>query len=43
MKILISDEFDPSLPAKLEVFGEVTQDTEQLEDVDVVLVRSKTR
>lgn len=43
MKILISDEFDPSLPAKLEAFGEVTQDKEQLEDVDVVLVRSKTR
>ena len=43
MKILISDAFDPSLPAKLEVFGEVTRDKEQLEDVDVVLVRSKTK
>ncbi len=43
MKILISDAFDPSLPAKLEVFGEVTADTSQLGDVDVVLVRSKTK
>ena len=43
MKILISDAFDPSLPAKLEVFGEVTQDKEELPDVDVVLVRSKTK
>ncbi len=43
MKILISDAFDPSLPAKLEVFGEVTDDKDQLADVDVVLVRSKTK
>ncbi|MCG6949999.1 MAG: NAD(P)-binding domain-containing protein [Acidobacteria bacterium] len=43
MKILISDAFDPSLPANLEVFGEVTADTSQLGDVDVVLVRSKTK
>jgi len=26
MKILISDAFDPSLPAKLAAFGEVTDD-----------------
>lgn len=43
MKILISDAFDPSLPTKLEAFGEVTDDKERLADVDVVLVRSKTQ
>jgi D-3-phosphoglycerate dehydrogenase len=43
MKILISDAFDPSLPEKLTAFGEVTDDKEQLADVDVVLVRSKTK
>jgi len=42
MKILISDAFDPSLPAKLEVFGEVTDDKDRLAEMDVVLVRSKT-
>ena len=43
MKILISDAFDPSLPAKLEVFGEVIDDKDRLPEVDVVLVRSKTQ
>ena len=43
MKILISDAFDSSLPAKLEVFGEVTDDKDRLEEMDVVLVRSKTK
>ena len=43
MKILISDAFDPSLPAKLEGFGEVTDDKARLPEVDVVLVRSKTK
>ena len=43
MKILISDAFDPSLPAKIEVFGEVTDDKDRLEEIDVVLVRSKTK
>ena len=43
MKILISDAFDPSLPAKLEVFGEVTNDKDRLAEMDVVLVRSKTK
>jgi len=43
MKILISDAFDPSLPAKLEAFGEVIEDRERLPEVDVVLVRSKTK
>jgi len=43
MKILISDAFDPSLPAKLEAFGEVIDDKERLPEMDVVLVRSKTK
>ena len=43
MKILISDAFDASLPGKLSRFGEVTEDKGQLPDVDVVLVRSKTK
>ncbi len=43
MKILISDAFDPSLPEKLEVFGEVTDDQDRLEEIEVVLVRSKTK
>jgi len=43
MKILISDAFDPSLPGQLEGFGEVTDDKERLPEMDVVLVRSKTK
>jgi D-3-phosphoglycerate dehydrogenase len=43
MKILISDAFDPSLPEKLAAFGEVTEDKDRLAEVDVVLVRSKTK
>ncbi len=43
MKILISDAFDPSLPDKLTAFGEVTDDKDRLEEMDVVLVRSKTK
>jgi D-3-phosphoglycerate dehydrogenase len=43
MKILISDAFDPSLPDKLTAFGEVTDDKDRLPEVDVVLVRSKTK
>jgi D-3-phosphoglycerate dehydrogenase len=43
MKILISDAFDPSLPGKLEAFGEVIEDKDRLPEVDVVLVRSKTK
>jgi len=43
MKILISDAFDPGLPAKLNKFGEVTDDKAQLAEADVVLVRSKTK
>jgi len=43
MKILISDAFDPTLPGKLKAFGEVTDDKDQVPDVDVVLVRSKTK
>lgn len=43
MLILISDAFDKSLPDKLKVFGEVTEDTSRLGEADVVLVRSKTK
>ncbi|MHC4943849.1 MAG: NAD(P)-dependent oxidoreductase [Planctomycetota bacterium] len=43
MKILISDAFDPSLPGRLEKFGEVTDDKGQVGDANVVLVRSKTK
>ena len=43
MLILISDAFDPGLPAKLEKYGEVTEDKGRLPEADVVLVRSKTR
>ncbi len=43
MLILISDAFDKSLPEKLKVFGEVTEDTSRLREADVVLIRSKTK
>ncbi len=43
MKILISDAFDPSLPEKLSKYGEVTEDKSMLPEVDIVLVRSKTK
>ena len=43
MLILISDAFDKSLPDKLRVFGEVTDDTSRLKEADVVLIRSKTK
>lgn len=43
MKILISDAFDPSLPARLEALGEVTEDKDRLPEMDVVLIRSKTK
>ena len=38
MKILISDAFDPALPAKLEVFGEVTDDKDRLAEMDAVII-----
>ncbi len=43
MKILISDAFDPSMPGRLEAFGEVTEDKQRLPEMDVVLIRSKTK
>ena len=43
MLILIADAFDKSLPAKLSVFGEVTDDISRLPEADVVLIRSKTK
>ena len=43
MKILLSDAFDPSLPDRLQKFGEVTDDKSQVAEADVVLIRSKTK
>jgi D-3-phosphoglycerate dehydrogenase len=43
MLILISDAFDPTLPGRLEKFGEVTEDKGRLPEADVVLIRSKTK
>ncbi len=43
MLILISDAFDPSLPGRLEKYGEVTADKNRQADAEVVLVRSKTK
>ena len=43
MLILISDAFDPSLPGRLEKYGEVTEDKGRVAEVDVVLIRSKTK
>jgi D-3-phosphoglycerate dehydrogenase len=43
MKILISDAFDPTLAGRLEKFGEVTDDKDRVSEMDVVLVRSKTK
>jgi len=43
MKILISDAFDSSLSDKLTAFGEVTEDKALVPEVDIVLVRSKTK
>ncbi len=43
MLILISDAFDKSLPEKLSVYGEVTDDKSRLSEADVVLIRSKTK
>ncbi|MBU0753997.1 MAG: hydroxyacid dehydrogenase, partial [Planctomycetes bacterium] len=43
MKILVSDAFDASLPGRLKKFGEVTDDKSRVSEVDVVLIRSKTK
>ncbi len=43
MLILISDAFDAGLSAKLEKFGEVTDDKSRVAEADVVLIRSKTK
>ncbi len=43
MLILICDAFDPSLPKRLERFGEVTEDVARLPEAEVALVRSKTK
>ena len=43
MLILIADAFEKSLPGKLSVFGEVTDDISRLAEADVILIRSKTK
>ncbi len=43
MKILIADAFDDILPGRLEKFGELTTDFNDLATADIVLVRSKTK
>jgi D-3-phosphoglycerate dehydrogenase len=43
MLILISDAFDPGLPDLIGKYGEVTDDKSRLAEVDIVLVRSKTK
>jgi D-3-phosphoglycerate dehydrogenase len=43
MRILISDAFDPSLPDRLQRFGEVTDDKSRLPETEVVMIRSKTK
>lgn len=43
MLILVSDAFDASLPERLAVFGEVTNDKDRLAEANVVLIRSKTK
>jgi len=43
MLILISDAFDPGLPAKLKKYGDVTEDKNRLSEADIVLIRSKTK
>ncbi len=43
MLILISDAFNTELPQMLSLHGEVTDDKNRLADVEVVLIRSKTK
>lgn len=43
MLILLSDAFDAGLPGQLAKYGEVTDDKSRLADVEVVLIRSKTK
>jgi len=43
MKILIADAFDASLPKRLEKIGEVTTDMADLNQAQILLIRSKTK
>ncbi len=43
MEILVSDAFSSTFEERLQVFGDVTTDREQLSKANVVLVRSKTK
>ncbi|MBP7147935.1 MAG: hydroxyacid dehydrogenase [Acidobacteria bacterium] len=43
MKILLADAFDESLPGRLQKFGEVLTNIEQVGEAEVLLIRSKTK
>ncbi|HOO63603.1 MAG TPA: hydroxyacid dehydrogenase [Synergistaceae bacterium] len=43
MLILMAESFGPSLPERLQAFGDVTEDMARLEEAEVLLVRSKTK
>lgn len=43
MLILISDQFNETLPKILSKHGEITTDNNRLSEVDIILVRSKTK
>lgn len=43
MKILLADAFDESLPGRLQKFGEVITNIEQVGEAEVLLIRSKTK
>lgn len=43
MLIIIADTFDESLPRKLGVWAEVSEDLDRISEADILLVRSKTR
>lgn len=42
MKILIADNFDPSLPDKLGRYGQVCTDMELIDQADIIIIRDKT-
>ncbi|MBD3377424.1 hydroxyacid dehydrogenase [candidate division KSB1 bacterium] len=42
MKILIADNFDPSLPDKLGRYGQVSTDMEMIDQADIIIIRDKT-
>jgi D-3-phosphoglycerate dehydrogenase len=42
LKILIADNFDPSLPDKLGRYGQVSTDMEMIDQADIIIIRDKT-